>query len=80
MLQKASKGQLYSEWSYEVIISPKIPTKIFRDFCPTKQTKIVAEKTEYTHQKIIKKVSLEGQKSGKFWLAFWEKQWPQKFI
>ena len=28
------KGQLNSEWIYEVIISPKIPTKNYRDFCP----------------------------------------------
>ena len=29
------KGQLNSEWIYEVIISSKIPTKNYRDFCPT---------------------------------------------
>ena len=29
------KGQLNSEWIYEIIVSPKIPTKIYRDFCPT---------------------------------------------
>ena len=28
------KGQLNSEWIYEVIVSPKMPTKIFKDFCP----------------------------------------------
>ena len=28
------KGQLNSEWIYEVIVSPKMPTKIFPDFCP----------------------------------------------
>ena len=28
----SSKGQLNSEWIYEVIISPKIPTKNYRDF------------------------------------------------
>ena len=28
------KGQLNSEWIYEVIVCPKIPTKNFRDFCP----------------------------------------------
>ena len=35
-LQKNSvpKGQLNSEWIYEVIVSPKIPTKNYRDFCP----------------------------------------------
>ena len=29
------KGQLNSERIYEVIVSPKIPTKNYRDFCPT---------------------------------------------
>jgi hypothetical protein len=28
------KGQLNSELIYEVIVSPKMPTKIFPDFCP----------------------------------------------
>ena len=28
------KGQLNSEWIYEVIVSPKMPTKHFSDFCP----------------------------------------------
>ena len=36
------KGQLNSEWIYEVAFSPKMPTKIFPDFCPTKETRIVA--------------------------------------
>ena len=31
----ADKGQLSSEWSYEVIVSPKMPTKNLKDFCPT---------------------------------------------
>ena len=30
-----TKDQLKSEWIYEVIVSPKIPTKNYRDFCPT---------------------------------------------
>ena len=30
-----TKGQLNSEWIYEVIVSPKMPTKTFKDFCPT---------------------------------------------
>ena len=30
----ASKGQLNSEWMYEVIVSPKMPTKNFKDFLP----------------------------------------------
>ena len=29
-----TKGQLDSEWIYEVIVSPKMPTKKFKDFCP----------------------------------------------
>jgi hypothetical protein len=37
-----AKGQLNSEWIYEVIVSPQKPTKIYKDFCPTKQTRIVA--------------------------------------
>ena len=37
-----SKGQLNSEWIYEVIVSPKIQTKNYKDFCSTKQTRIVA--------------------------------------
>ena len=28
------KGQLNSEWIYEVIVSSKIPAKNYRDFCP----------------------------------------------
>ena len=35
------KGQLNSEWIYEVIISPKMQTKKYKDFWPTKQTRIV---------------------------------------
>ena len=31
---KHSKGQLNSEWIYEVIVSPKIPTKNYRDSWP----------------------------------------------
>ena len=29
-----TKGQLDSEWIYEIIVSPKIPTKNYRYFCP----------------------------------------------
>ena len=29
-----TKGQLNSEWIYEVIVSPKIPPKNYSDFCP----------------------------------------------
>ena len=52
--KKTTKGQLNSEWIYEVIVSPKIQTKNYKDFCPTKQTRIVTKKTAYTHQKITK--------------------------
>ena len=31
---RAGKGQLNSEWIYEFIVSPKMPTKNFPDFCP----------------------------------------------
>ena len=31
---RATKGQLNSEWIYEVIDSPKIATKNYQDFCP----------------------------------------------
>ena len=48
------KGQLYSEWIYEVIVSPKMQTWNCKDFCPTKQTRFVAKKTAYTHKKITK--------------------------
>ena len=37
-----SKGQLNSELIYEVIVSPKMQTKNHKDFCPTKETRIVA--------------------------------------
>ena len=37
-----TKGHLNSELIYEVIGSPKMPTKKFPDFCPTKQTRIGA--------------------------------------
>ena len=29
-----AKGQFNSEWIYEVIVSPKMPTKNLKDFCP----------------------------------------------
>ena len=31
------KGQLNQEWTYDVILSPKMQTKKYKDFCPTKQ-------------------------------------------
>ena len=48
------KGHLNLEWIYQVIVSHKMPIKNYKDFCPTKQTRIVAKKTAYTHQKITK--------------------------
>ena len=36
------KGQLCSEWIFDVIVSPKMQTKNCKDFCPTKQTRILA--------------------------------------
>ena len=29
-----AKGQLNSEWIYEIMVSPKMPTKNYQDFCP----------------------------------------------
>jgi hypothetical protein len=59
-------------------------TKNYKDFCPTKQTRIVAKKTAYSHQKITKKMCndpcLYGRNPCNFWFAFWEKRWPHKFI
>ena len=34
LLQKLFKGQLNSEWIYEVIVSSKMPTKTYRNFGP----------------------------------------------
>ena len=48
-MKVSAKGQLNSEWIYEVIVSPKMQN--YKDFCPTKQTRIVAKTTTYTHQK-----------------------------
>ena len=39
---QCAKGQLNSEWIYEVIVSPKMQTKNYKNFCPTKQTRIIA--------------------------------------
>ena len=33
ILPGGHKGQLNSEWIYEVIVSPKMPTKNLKDFC-----------------------------------------------
>lgn len=34
ILQNLTKGQIISEYPYEIIVSPKIPTKIFSRFLP----------------------------------------------
>ena len=39
-LLRGIKGQLNSEWIYEIIISSEIPTKNYHDFCPEYQQKI----------------------------------------
>ena len=68
------KGQIKSEWIYEVIVTPKMQTKNYKDFCPSKQTRIIAKQTAYFHQKITKKsatilVCLVGQKSLQFFVC-----------
>ena len=50
-IRRLCKGQLNSEWIDEVIVSPQKPTKNYKDFCPTKQTRIAA------------RVSVQGVKS-----------------
>ena len=35
-------GQLNSKWIHEVIVSPKMENKTYKDFCPTVQTRIIA--------------------------------------
>ena len=35
IFDRDSKGQLNSEWIYEVIVSSKMPTKNLKDYCPT---------------------------------------------
>ena len=44
LILKTDKGQLNSEWIYEVIVSPKMLTKKFPYCCTTKQTRIIAKK------------------------------------
>ena len=34
LLETDFKGQLNSEWIYEDIVSPEMPTKNLKDFCP----------------------------------------------
>ena len=34
LVASLNHGQLNSELIYEVIVSPKMPTKNFKDFCP----------------------------------------------
>ena len=86
-----AKGQWNSEWIYEVIVSPKKPTKNYKDFCPTKQTRIIAN---FFGDFLVIVGSFFGYDpclfgwaeilvilaSRNFWLAFWEKQWSHKFI
>ena len=59
------KGQLNSEWIYEGILFSKMQTKKSNDFCLTKQKRIIAKNTAYTHQNrsatIL--VCMVGQKS-----------------
>ena len=44
-IHSSPKGQLNSEWIFEVIISPEMQIKNYKDFRLTKQTKIVAKKS-----------------------------------
>ena len=53
-IRTKSKGQLDSEWIYEIIVCPKMQTKNYKDFCPTKQIRFEAKKSAYNHQKITK--------------------------
>ena len=48
------KGLLNSEWIYEVIVSPKMHIKNYKDFCPTKEARIVAKKLPKLKKKITK--------------------------
>ena len=76
-MQSNAKGQLNSELIYEVIVSPKMPTKIFPDFCPTKQTRIVVKKTTYIppKKKVLQSLFVwKGRNLEKIWLAFWKKR------
>ena len=36
VLCNSKEGQLNSEWIYEDLVSPKMPTKNYQDFCPLK--------------------------------------------
>ena len=40
---------------YEVIVSPKMQTKNYKDFCPTKQTRMVAKNLPTLTKKSPKK-------------------------
>ena len=81
-----TKGQLNSEWIYEVIVSPKIQTKNYKNFCPSIQTRIVAL---FFSNFLVSVGSFfwlrswfvwQGRIPCNFRFAFWEKQWPHKFI
>ena len=41
MVAYSTKGQLNSEWIYDNIVSPKIPTKNFKDVCPGTLLKVL---------------------------------------
>ena len=43
MSRDISKGQLKSEWIFEVIVFPKMPTKYYIDFCPGRLLEGMAE-------------------------------------
>jgi hypothetical protein len=76
------QGQLNSEWIYEVIISPKMQNKNYKDFCPTIQTRIIALFLVSVGSFFGYNPCLFGRAEilVKFRFAFWEKQWPHKFI
>ena len=66
------KGQLNSKRIYEVIVSPKMPTKIFPDFCPTNQTRIVAKKNCLHSPKKLKKIFDKTQNNDLFISPKWK--------
>ena len=56
LIGHVTKGRLNSEWIYEVIISPKMQTQNYKDFCPTKQTRSIAKELPTLTKKSQKKV------------------------
>ena len=78
-------GQLNSKWIHEVIVSPKMENKTYKDFCPTVQTRIIA----LLFGDFMVSVGILLATSLVFWwarnpcnfrFAFWEKSWPHIFI